>query len=475
MAHALSEVLTRFDTVSSEQLDSKELRYVLHLLDGEYWTKQKLDALFSSMGIGDDVSLTLDDFLRIISPDDSENKGSIEEENLVEQLTHERTLGAASVRLIEAVLPTPAEDTVTDEVSQPRIASPLCNRKRLSTKNLGHLMVDEVQPRLKEMLQASISEDGCLSDIRECVLSELKHPGAVAPFHGFDYRLYRSAKASSALRTLLHCSVPGTSVSFEEMLSAIALESSPNNAQQQNYCYLIGGQVRDILRGQLSTDFDFNYSCSAREVALTTVARGWPTKYKCIGAGVREPNYVLIGDEDSSCYLEGFCVDLNTHACYHDDFTMNFVFYDLKNDVIIDKTGRGVSDIRARSLRLTLSVGETFEAWAAENFSPGNKELRYVKFFLRAETNGEPLSYDAEECAFIVESLRRALCTNAKALREFWFGYTLKAQLKDSNGIAALNAWVTKYGGPTWWEEQWLPLVEACAAPGALSVGNGVA
>ena len=103
--------------------------------------------------------------------------------------------------------------------------------------------------------------------------------------------------ATSTLRqqrrrcSLLRCRVPGTSDTFDGVLAAIARGSRPGKGP--NFCYLIGGQVRDVLRGKLSIDIDFNYSCDAQEVALTTVAHRWPTKYKCIGEGV-SPNYVLV-------------------------------------------------------------------------------------------------------------------------------------------------------------------------------------
>jgi hypothetical protein len=74
------------------------------------------------------------------------------------------------------------------------------------------------------------------------------------------------------------------------------------------------------------------------------------------------------------------------------------------------------------------------------------------------------------------QSLRHALAVNAAALKGFWLGYTLKAQMKDAKGIAALRAWVEKHGGPTWWAEQWEPLVRSCAKPGALAAsGDAVA
>jgi hypothetical protein len=133
-----------------------------------------------------------------------------------------------------------------------------------------------------------------------------------------------------------------------------------------------------------------------------------------------------------------------------------------------------VSDIRQNALRLPLATGETFAAWSSACLTPGGEELRYIKFFLRAEAKGEPHTYDAAECAHVVASLRDALRTNSDALGGFWLGYTLKAQLQDAKGVALLKAWVDKHGGPAWWAEQWEPLVRKCAKPEALDgVCNG--
>jgi hypothetical protein len=146
--------------------------------------------------------------------------------------------------------------------------------------------------------------------------------------------------------------------------------------------------------------------------------------------------------------------------------------YDLANDVIIDKTGFGVRDIRARALRLSSAgaTGEGMEEWAVNsNITPGFKELRYVKFVLRALAKGQPLQTDAAERDFVLQSLRAALASNADTLRGFWFGYALEAQLKSADGVASLRSWVCEHGSTAWWEESWVPLVRACASPPALA------
>ena len=107
------------------------------------------------------------------------------------------------------------------------------------------------------------------------------------------------------------------------------------------------------------------------------------------------------GDEGSPTYLEGFRIDFNaTKPCCANDLTINTLLYDLANDVIIDKSGRGVSDIHGRALRIPLGVGETLSMWSATGITTGGEELRYLKFWLRAEAAGTPYSYDPAELEF---------------------------------------------------------------------------
>ena len=165
-------------------------------------------------------------------------------------------------------------------------AAPLVLEQLVSAVSL-----DDVKPQLEEALRESLGADGCLNDLQEVNVQSLAVPAAIAPFAKFDYKLFSSPSATRALRGLLKCQLPGTGDSFESVLSAIAADG--------HSCFLVGGQVRDVLRGVLSTDVDFNYSCPAHSVALVTVARRWPTKYKAIG-DTPEPNYVLIGDESTT-------------------------------------------------------------------------------------------------------------------------------------------------------------------------------
>jgi hypothetical protein len=86
-------------------------------------------------------------------------------------------------------------------------------------------------------------------------------------------------------------------------------------------------------------------------------------------------------------------------------------------------------------------------------------------FILRAQAKGRPLSTDSEERRFVVSSLKDAMATNGDALKGFWFGYALGAQLETLEGAAQLRDWVVwQEGGVDWWAHAWLPLVAAACS-----------
>ena len=156
----------------------------------------------------------------------------------------------------------------------------------------------------------------------------------------------------------------------------------------------------------------------------------------------------------------------------------NLLFYCLTNDVVIDKSGRGVEDLRGQALRLPISddraaIAAERAAWAANDLAPGLKALRYVKFGVRAALAGRTLRLDPDECAFVVATLRRALdAGGGHELRGFWFGYCLDEALGTQAGVAALRAWVVEHGGSEWWAQLWRPYVLGANAATAETLGR---
>lgn len=299
---------------------------------------------------------------------------------------------------------------------------------------------------------SSMVSEGFLSDVVEVQLSELEKPDSIHPWSDLPFKLYKSAAATQALKSHLDGKVPGLQASYTEVLSAIM------GYKKDSFCFLIGGQVRDILQGKVSKDTDFNYACSAQDVAMVCIQNKWMVKYKAIGP-VSEPNYVLIGDEQTDAYMEGFPISFNATAeCYKGDFRQNMLFYDLANHVILDKSGHGVSDIRNRMLRVACAPSESFDDWVASDISLGLKALRYVKFLVRSKMDGSQLTTDETECSFIVATISKAFKENAQALHCPWFGIAFDSTLSTKQGVTALHSWVLERGGSSWWQE-WMPFV----------------
>merc|ERR1719321_645335 len=131
---------------------------------------------------------------------------------------------------------------------------------------------------------------------------------------------------------------------------------------------------------------------------MVCVKNMWQVKFKVIGP-VSEPNYVLIGDESTDAYMEGFSLSFNVVAeCFKGDFRQNLLFYDCTNHVIIDKSGYGVEDIRNGELRMACAPAQNFEDWAATDITYGLKSLRYVKFLVRGKQEGKMPKIDHAEC-----------------------------------------------------------------------------
>lgn len=315
---------------------------------------------------------------------------------------------------------------------------------------------DAIEKELQSMIR-----DGCLSDLVEVDERTLKNPLSIAPFRHLPFKLYESPTATRVLTTLLDNVVPGTPATYNQILSEIMCQTHTDS-----FCYLIGGQVRDILRGKVSKDVDFNYACSAKDVALVCVNHEWTVKYKMIGP-CEKPNYILIGDEQTDQYMEGFSISFNaTSECFKQDFRQNLLFYDLTNHVILDKSGYGVADIRNCELRLSCAPSGNFEEWAVADMTLGQKALRYVKFVVRSDVRRTPLKVDKDESAFVANLLKRAFRENADAFHGFWFGYVLGECLSSETALRSLHKWVCDQGGPTWWQD-WLPFVECKVADSA--------
>lgn len=315
---------------------------------------------------------------------------------------------------------------------------------------------DESVEQMKQELEKELSailQDGFLSDVVEVQQEALDVPEAVDPWSHLPFKLYKSATATKVLKTQLDAIVPGTSASYNQVIAAVMEQSDT-----VSFCYLVGGHVRDILRGKVGHDIDFNYACTAQNVAMVCVKNMWPVKFKAIGP-TPQPNYVLVGDESTDTYMEGFSLTFNAVAeCFKGDFRQNILFYDCTNHAIIDKSGYGIEDIRCGQLRMACAPFQNFEDWAATDITYGLKALRYVKFLMRSKQEGKMSKVDEAECGFVISCIKKAFRENEPALSAFWFGYAMGGSLSSQDEVTCLREWVIEKGGLEWWGE-WLPFI----------------
>lgn len=214
--------------------------------------------------------------------------------------------------------------------------------------------------------------------------------------------------------------------------------------------------------------------------------------YQCSVDG----DYILIGDDDGEEYLEGMIITHNgILPSYHADFSMNWVFYDFVNDLIVDKEGNAVQAILDNRCEIPCPRHQ-WDSWVDVN---GSRVLfRYYKFLIRgyeyyddqmAYVAGRLLAFwsnDAEETIEIgrmalgnlvssedaskIESLKRLV------LRSFELGMSTvgseagqlsKKSRRGSIGHAPApnpNGSAGFLSGQSWWKRGWVPLLKLDAS-----------
>jgi hypothetical protein len=189
---------------------------------------------------------------------------------------------------------------------------------------------------------------------------------------------------TKALRLVCSAPVPGLrGVSYLDVFKKLTTSG------WEHHIFLFGGLVRDILRRKVGNDIDITFSAPTVELAEICQTNGY--KFKLDG------DYILIGDEKGEEYLEGMVITHNgITPPENSDFSMNWVFYDFCNDVIIDKTGFAVPAVIANRLEIPC-CRDKWDSWLAIG---GSRVLfRYYKFLIRG------FEYDPTEMAYIARKL----------------------------------------------------------------------
>ncbi len=169
-------------------------------------------------------------------------------------------------------------------------------------------------------------------------------------------------------------------VRFPHELKHVAEIFTRNNRS----VYLVGGAVRDLLRGEKASDWDLATDATPQEV-IKMFHRVIPTGIKHGTVTILFGNLQLETTtfRTEATYSDGrhpdsvsFTGDIETDLSRR-DFTVNAIALRLSDEAIVDPFG-GVADIKARSLRC---VGDPAERFAEDGLRP----LRAARFVAQLE------------------------------------------------------------------------------------------
>lgn len=194
--------------------------------------------------------------------------------------------------------------------------------------------------------------------------------------------------------------------------------------------FLVGGTVRDILAGSEPNDIDLVTTMPLKRM-LSFVHE----MYRTTISGNNSRGFIRIGGKPASgdpfidlkvfsSSMPGtgnatFGVGFDRDVSYR-DFTCNAVYFDPKNEVIVDPTGHGVEDCRTRTLRLVEGTHDPFQM--AQIF------IRAIKFMGR----GFNLVDDTRER--LVQDYSPALAAMNRQMRKRYFVTQVISKHRDDEG-----------------------------------------
>jgi hypothetical protein len=149
-------------------------------------------------------------------------------------------------------------------------------------------------------------------------------------------------------------------------------------------------------------------------------------------------------------YIEGFPVST---SLYNDlverDFTAFVLWYDLINDVIIDRTGLGINDAKSNLLRIPVNEERWIE-WVSRDFKEGAKLFRWFKFRARGYK-----PRDDATTKFIVSQTKSFFMTNYNS-KSAWSDYIEKMVKGKSNAEKIISdfqdAFIADFGSSSWYD-----------------------
>jgi len=319
----------------------------------------------------------------------------------------------------------------------------------------------------RDAIQSSLRKGEPLTDVRPISIDDIEHRESINYWREFrKIRFYRSPTVTRVIGQILQTVIPEIGVTYQTIIDEFLGQSWPISI------FLHGGLLRDIMTSVVGNDVDITFSCSHYEMKTICDDRGWKSE-------IREdiPYWVVGGASHFETKLEGFPLSFNGLAPFHvQDFASNTIYYDCKNNIIIDRYGKGVDAALRNQITLPVYSKEDWEQWKNCDFVPGVKMYRFYKFVVRG------FGYDIEEAKFVQASIAGYVAEDQEAavkscyhaLRDLARGqdsYADAVKYKEKLKLKVVEIYVRTYNaeeskGIEFWETYWEKTVDAAIAMG---------
>jgi len=319
----------------------------------------------------------------------------------------------------------------------------------------------------RDAIQSSLRKGQPLTDVRPIRIEDIEHRESINYWREFrKIRFYRSPTVTRVIGQILQTVIPEIGVTYQTIIDEFLGQMWPISI------FLHGGLLRDIMTSVVGNDVDITFSCSHYEMKSICDERGWKSE-------IREdiPYWVVGGASHFETKLEGFPLSFNGLAPFHvQDFASNTIYYDCKNNIIIDRYGKGVDAALRNQITLPVYSKEDWEQWKNCDFVPGVKMYRFYKFVVRG------FGYDIEEAKFVQASIAGYVAEDQEAavkscyhaLRDLARGqdsYAEAVKYKEKLRLKVVEIYIRTYNaeetkGIEFWETYWEKIVDAAIAMG---------
>jgi len=244
----------------------------------------------------------------------------------------------------------------------------------------------------KEFSRQNIVEGTPLRDVENIGVNKIRYRETIDFWREFrNIKFYKSKTVTRVVHNILKTVLPDIGVTYAEIINEFL------NADWPIGIFLHGGLLRDILTSTIGNDVDITFTCSHLEMKEICDKKGWKSR-------IREnmPYWVVGGEVDFETKLEGFPLSFNGLAKYQvSDFAANTLYYDCKNEIIIDRYGKGVEAALKHQITLSVNSPEEWDEWRNADYFVGAKLFRFYKFVIRG------FDYDVDEARYVQESIQK--------------------------------------------------------------------